>query len=383
MSEEELERIQRLKENDSRDAANALLDQQVIDAEHDLRILQERRKRLEEKNKELNIQMTEIEEENEQLSKLYTGVSGDISNRGNFFDQLRNLEAMLEEYRGQIQGLKAVNYNLTSEINKTESQIRQFTTQLAELEDKGATAEAERSHRLADLTQARAQLTQLDEELEQVTKDCIDIKEIIKSKANELRSVSAESISQLLTQKRFLESELRTQTEKLQALRNEERDSTIREQAYHKLRQNDQANKLSASVWMSQRISLVARVKKAREELDLLQNRQRNVFRSSSRNDTIKDTNKISDRDIKYALACEIAELQKEPPKFLRNVLETEQNFQKEMESQLEDLDRTTNQINEFKISTMELMHEQEITASKSEEIALLKKELAELRGKL
>ena len=383
MSEEELERIKRLKEKDAEDAANALLDQQVHDAEHDLKLLKELKAKLEKKQEDLNIQMNEVEEENDRLSENFQPPPMNDDYRGNFFDQLRNLEAIQEQFKGQIQGLKAVNYNLNSEISKTESQIRILDQQVNELKDQYATAEADRSHRNSDLYQARNKLSELDEQLEQITKDCIDIKETIKRKANELKDFSIESVSTLVTQKQALEDELRKRREDLTALKSRERDFLIREQVGLKSRQKDAADKTSANVWMSQRLSLVAKIQKAREEFDLLSQRQRGVTRSSTRNDSIKDNMKWTNEDAKYAIACEIAELQKEPPKFLRNALSTELNFKKEMESQLESIERTTEQIQQFKLTTMELMHEQEITASKAEKLGLLKKELAELRGKI
>ncbi|KAK8891762.1 hypothetical protein M9Y10_028982 [Tritrichomonas musculus] len=383
MSEEELERIKRLKEKDAEDAANALLDQQVHDAEHDLKLLKELKAKLEKKQEELNIEMNNVEDENDRLSEMFQPPPMNDDVRGSFFDQLRNLEAIQEQYKGHIQGLKAVNYNLNSEISKTESQIRIISQQVNELNEQLATAEADRLHRNSDLYQARNKLSELDENLEQVTKDCIDIKETIKRKANELKDFSIESVSSLVTQKQALEEELRKRREQLTILKNRERDLTIKEQAVVKKRAKESENKMSASVWMSQRLSLVSKVKKAREELDLLTSRQRGVSRSSIRNDSIKDNMKWTNEDAKMAIACEIAELQKEPPKFLQNALSTELNFKKEMESQLEDIEETTKQIQQFKVTTMELMHEQEITASKAEKLGLLKKELAELRGKI
>lgn len=383
MSEEELERIKRLKEKDAEDAANALLDQQVNDAEHDLKLLKELKAKLEEKQEDLNIQMKEVEDENDRLSESFQPPPMNDDYRGNFFDQLRNLEAIQEQFKGQIQGLKAVNYNLNSEISKTESQIRIILQQVDDLKEQYATAEADRSHRNSDLYQARNKLSELDEQLEQVTKDCIDIKETIKRKANELKDFSVESVSDLVTQKQALEDELKRRREDLTNLKNRQRDFLIKEQVDLKSRQKDADDKMSANVWMSQRLSLVSKVKKAREELDLLSSRQRGVSRSSTRNDSIKDNMKWTNEDAKYAIACEIAELQKEPPKFLRNALSTELNFKKEMENQLESIERTTEQIQQFKQTTMELMHEQEITASKTEKLGLLKKELAELRGKI
>ncbi|OHS98858.1 hypothetical protein TRFO_34808 [Tritrichomonas foetus] len=383
MSEEELVRIQNLKEKDAEDAANALLDQQLYDAHHDLKLLKDTREKLQAKFEELKIKMNETEEENDRLSEAFKEPPMNDDPRGSFFDQLRNLEAIQEQYKGQIQGLKAVNYSLTSEINKTANQIRLISANVSDLSEQSATVEADRQHRNGDLIQARNRLTELDEYLEQVTRECIDIKETIKRKASELKSVSVESVSTLVAQKQILDTELKAKKEKLTQLKNNERDYTMKSSADSKIRQKNQENKLSANVWMSQRLSLVSKVKRAKDELELLNSRQRGVTKSNSRVENIKGVQKWNDDDAKYAIACEIAELQKEPPKFLGNVLNTELTFKKEMEAALADIERTNAQISEFKQTTMELMHEQELTASKAEKLFLLKKELAELRSKI
>ena len=383
MSEEELIRIQRLKEKDAEDAVNAMLDSQINDAEHNLTILQNKRLKLTETLATLKVKMEEVEVENDRLSETFKEPPMNDDQRGSFFDQLRNLEAIQEQYRGQIQGLKAVNYSLTSEINKTQNQVKILAQNIAELQEQSANADADRIHRIGDLSQSRNKLNELDEQLELVTRECIDIKAAIKRKADNLKSMSVESVANLISQKQALENELRNKKEKLEKKKKKEGDYTIKSSADEKIRQRLQDIKMSPNAWMSQRLSLVAKIKRAKEELELLDSRQRGVNKSNTRVDSIKDNMKWTDDTAKWAIACEIAELQKEPPKFLGNALATELNFKKEMEAQLADIERTSNQITQFKETTMELMHEQEITAGKAEKLALLKKELSELRSKI
>ena len=382
-AEEELERIKHLRAIDEEEAVKKLLDCQINDASRKLQFLRDMRSRLSKRNEELDAEMKEVEAENDRLSEEFMEPPMKDDMRGSFFDQLRNIEAIQEHLRGQIQGLKVVKHSLLSETNKTQNLVKISRAKIDELEQQLSNAEDEARTRAGNLQAARNKLSELDNELELLTDQCATIKETIKNKSQELRNVSQESIATLISQKKALEEELKIKKQERKKLKRSAKDYEIKSQAENKIRSKKQAIQSSPNVWMSQRLSLVSKVKKARDELDLLENRQRGVLKSNSRNDTIREVNNWNDETAKYCIACEIAELQKEPPKFLMNSLNTELAFKKEMEAQLADIEKTTAHIGEFKVNTMQLMHEQEIIAGQAERLALLKKELSELRSKI
>ena len=174
---------------------------------------------------------------------------------------------------------------------------------------------------------------------------------------------------------------MKARREEKKTLEHRERDLNIRQMATKKLRDKNSAVKQSANAWMSQRLSLVAKVKRAKEELELLTSRERGASKSDAKASELQRNMDLNDEDAKHALASEIEELNNEKSVFLENTLKTEMRVKEELEKKLRDFEGTSVEILEFQKTTMELLAVQKSNAAKEQRIAVLKKELADLRG--
>ena len=377
----ELETIQILRDMDEDEARKKLLQHQIEDATVRLRQLEKLRLDLEGEHQRLSEAMHEIEEENDRLSNEF--VEPDLTDRcqGSFFEQLRIVEGIEEHLTEQVTGFKTCNSRLQGEINATEARIRRYHAQLEDARKSFQNTDAEFRRANGDLIQKRAKLRQLDEELDIVTKACQDIKDAVKAKADEMKGFTEKDAATLLAQKKALEVELKARREEKKTLEHRERDLNIRQMATKKLREKNSALNQSANAWMSQRLSLVAKVKRAKEELELLTSRERGASKSDAKASELQRNMDLNDEDAKHALASEIEELNNEKSVFLENTLKTEMRVKEELEKKLRDFEGTSVEILEFQKTTMELLAVQKSNAAKEQRIAVLKKELADLRG--
>lgn len=379
----ELEKIQELREKDEEETIQRLIEQQIVSAASQLHALEEEQIKLKKKLNQMNKYMAELEEENNRLGDEYCAPAFNYDPNATFFEQMKVVESEEEHLKGQLEGLRSVKNRLSMEYNTVDAKVKRLNSQLNELKNQQSAIETDWHHNQGTLAQNRAKLAELDSEHEQLTTECQDIKKAIKKKAEKLRGVSVDSISTLITQKAVLEKELRERKDEIKKLQNQEKDLRIKLSASSKNCKKETEDVASPMKWMSQRTSLMSKVSKARQELSLLNNRQRGATRSASRAQQIKEENIISDDDIKLALACEIAEVKKAPPKFMGLAKSTEETFAEEMKEQLAELERISKQILAHKQSDMEMWQDQEYLASRNERINLLKKELAELRNQI
>ena len=376
----ELETIQLLREKDEEEATRKLLEHQIMDASSRLRQLEATHDKLQEQLITLTAAFEEVNAENDRLGDAFVKPNPD-EEKGSFFEQLRLVESLEENLTGQVTGLKTVTNRLQGEINATEARIRRLQGQLEDARKQFQNVDAERTRAQGDLIQRRAKLRQLDEELDIVTKACQDIKDAVQNKAEEMKGFTEKDAATLLSQKKALEDELKARREEIKTLKARESDMNIRQAAMKKMREKRAAQQQSASAWMSQRLSLVAKVKRAKEELELLTSRERGASKSNSNATKLQENMSYNDEDAKHALASEIDELNNERWLFLENTLKTETKVKEELEKKLRDFEGTSVEILEFQKTTMELLSVQKSNAGKEQRIAVLKKELADLRG--
>lgn len=377
----ELQTIQDLREKDEEEATKTLLEHQIADASARLRQLENMKFQLSTEFVQLSAAMDQVQEENDRLSAEFVEPEFKDDEKGSFFEQLRIVEATEERLTQQVKGLKTVTNRLHGEINAMEARIGRYQAQLADARKQFQNADAERSRANGDLIQKRAKLRLHDEELDIVTKACQDIKDAVKMRAEQMKGFTEQDAATLLAQKKNLEDELKARRAEIQALSLRERDLNIRQQATKKLREKNSALKQSSNAWMSQRLSLVAKVKRAKEELELLTSRERGVSKSNANASEQQRNMDYTDDDAIHALASEIQELNNEKSVFLENTLKTELKVKEELEKKLRDFEGTSVEILEFQKTTMELLAVQKANAGKEQRIAVLKKELADLRG--
>lgn len=376
----ELEAIESLRERDQEEATIKLLDRQIEDASIRLRELEKQEEGLQAELDALEITMTEVDEENQRLSDEYVPPDLNDDNTGSFFDQLRTIESIEEHCNGKITGLKTVNNRLRTEIGTTQAKLKRYEAQLKDLETQFETIDADRRQRAGDIEQQIPKLQKLEEERRLLITACEDTRATIKKKAQN-QSYTKEYAEDLLKQKKVLELEVRKKRTEIQALKNQERDANMREKARTKLRQRNATQTQSSMNWMSQRTSLIAKVKKAREELEQLNSRERSASRSMSRTAQIREESNCGDQEAKHALASEINELRSESSPFIATTIQTEMKVKEELEQKLKDFEKTSAEILEFQKTTMELLEIQKVNAYNEPRINILKKELDELRA--
>jgi hypothetical protein len=134
---------------------------------------------------------------------------------------------------------------------------------------------------------------------------------------------------------------------------------------------------------MSERATLVSRVKRARDELELLGMREKGNSRSVSRVAQRKEENSYNERDAKAALIQEIAELKSDKSVFLVQTREIELTVKDELAAKLAEIEETMVRIADFQKTTLELMEQQKANAARVGRIKVLKAELADLRAKV
>ena len=377
----ELQEIQILREKDEEEATKTLLEHQIMDATARLRQLETARTTLQAELEDLEKTFDDITAENDKLADDFKEPNLEDDQRGTFFEQLRRVDAIEEHLTAQVTGLKSVTGRLHGELNATEARLRRYQAQLDDARKQFQNADAERTRASGDLIQKRAKLQRLDEDLGIVTEACKDIKEAVKAKAAQMKGFTEEDAATLLAQKKKLEEELKAKREEVRTLEHRERDLGFKYNATKKGREQRSALKQSASAWMSQRMSLVAKVKRAKEELELLTSRERGASKSNENATRSQENMSYNEEDAKHALASEIEELNNEKSVFLENTLKTEMKVKEELEKKLRDFEGTSVEILEFQKTTMELLAVQKSNAGKEQRIAVLKKELADLRG--
>lgn len=380
---EELAEVEALRAKDKEDEALQRVDQEISDAEKRLRNLTETKEALEGELGNLKDEMDALGEENDRLGAEYVEPDENDAHRGTFFDQLRYIEMMEATRNGRINGLKSVNNRLRSEIGKTEARFRRWTAEVADLERKLAAADADRSGRAGDLTRRLQVLDERDRELEMITKACLDIKATIEQKAEAMRGVTERDAVSLERQRRALEDELKNVNKRIKEQKDNEETTVKRGEVQQRLRHKDQMQNQTPQAWMSQRITLMAKVKHAREELDQINWREQGAAKSASRTNRAKEEVNYSEDEAKRAIVCEIRSLEKEKSTFIDTTMRVEESVKEELELKLHQLERTSQEIFEYQQQAAQLCSDQKCTAGKEQRINALRKELEGLRTSL
>ena len=232
-------------------------------------------------------------------------------------------------------------------------------------------------------------------------------------------SISDKDIDTLQQEILDLTKELNNKKDQLSLLSKKESSLTKESEAKQNLKEKKTATKNSASQWIILRTSLVNKIKKARLELQNLEIQSATSSarssalssRASSRGQVRSSLNAInsvsspkspqnlklksnnsnklaqkiefSEEEAKAALASELEALKSFNTSFLDHSIETEIEYQDQLNQQIQDMQNITEQISRFKEFITKLTTEQENQAAQTDQIALLKEELSEIRKSL
>jgi chromosome segregation ATPase len=371
--------INAIKERDEDEFATRLHDQQKADLSAQISKLEATVAKLRDEQNSLGEQLDALEPV--QLGPNY-GVSG-YREEGAFFDQLRAIEADQDRAQGELTGLKGVKRKLEAELSLYDAKVRRLFVQLESLRSDFSAAESDRLKRVGDLTQRKSVLATLDSELALLVRTCEGLRTSAQDKATELRGTSEESIGLLVATRKGYEEALLKRRARIQQLQKERRDQASVQAVDTKLRRKGSSLSQSTANWMTERASLVSKVKKVREELAMFDSRSRSATRSSTRTASRKEQAGYSEDEAKIAIVREIAEVKADHSMFLAHTHESELTVQAELTAKLTELERTQIEIEEFQKGAMNLLNQQRINAAQESKLRALRRELLDLRARI
>ena len=345
--------------------------------------------KLREKLESLKEQVDNLEEENEDLeSNNKTPDFENMNLSGDFFQQLRTIEAANEIAQSRIHGLKVCNSDLQGEIQVNSLRYKRILAQNEDIKQKILHSETLRGNRESDLSVLKDSIVKLQIEEEKLKDLLINIKDASRKKADQIKKVAQESVDDIFTQREVLISKIEELKEEISKLKDEEKEEK-RISLLADVKRQEIRKTQNSKAWINERSALVAKVKKARMDYQSLQRRNNaNASRSKAstptlRKSPIKRVNNLTDDQIKKALFLEIQEITNTDIKFLQEALKTEEKYELRLKYELEQIDKSIEHISNFKDSTVQLLDQQTAHAQNTHRIELLQQELKELQSQL
>jgi chromosome segregation ATPase len=379
----EFAKIEEIQHTDEERANEKFLDAKILNASEQLRLLESQEGRL-------NSELSTLAQKNTAIKATLcdapdtVGLAPPLSMRtGTFFQQLRNLEAQIETRENEKSGLRAVIHSLQAEIGSFAARNRRLLQTLTQLREQNSALLAQESSRQREVESLQRKLQSLVEERDFLQGVCEETKAKILARVTEMRETSPEEISRLVAERSGLESLLREETKKLERLQNDERGSSSRLAAQNARRKKDMERTMSANEWVSERAALLAKVKKARQELGLLGSRERGAAKATQDVQNKMEGLSYDQEEVKAAIVAETISTPLAPSKFLADALATEKRYEQKLRRQVDELASLEKTVAQFKAEHAEVVACDEEIAAKGRRIALLTEELRELRVKI
>ena len=376
----ELEKIQQLYDEDIYENQLKILNEQIVEASRTESSLSFEALKLKKKIEHLNETLVELEAENERLGEAYVEPSTNFSKilkNGTFFQQLRALDSVEERLTNQISGLQIIKRNLSDDIKAGSARLQTFQKQheslISEIED----LNAKNLHYSTELLRLESKSIELSEQRMTLYENAENTKAKINNASQYSQSESSINSVDLRNLHASLVKELSNLQEELIQSQKKEKSILTASQAQEALLNKKVAIESSPSKWISQRTSLVSKIRKARQELALLETRER----SSNRINSIASSS-ISDEDARIAIFLELQDMKKKNNNFLKYSIETENNYAQQLMQKIEEIDKITSELSSFKEETDKLLKEQEEQADRQNYLSLLKADLEEIRRK-
>ena len=337
--------------------------------------LQKQQKNLEKKKNEYNSLKSDVEE-----LKVKENFN---PNKGTFFNRLRSYEAELERVNSEIQLLESSITRMKDLINGEGARKKKLVKKIDEIQEKVDTENERTKHYIAKLNEANEQHVELTQNVEELGNECELIKERIKKKAEEIKKYSPHDAAMITVQKKSLEDEIREKQNRLESLKKQEKQIKARSAISSKRRIRDLKSKSSTSNWLSERMSYIARIKKAKEEISSLQKFERSNVRLSEITEKQKEDFNFTEDELKLAILAEAKSKEFHTSAFYDETVETELEFREELMQQLEEINQSMAQIQDFKGSTLDLLKKQEEMAVMNDRMDILRDELTDIRSEL
>ncbi|OHS96734.1 hypothetical protein TRFO_37046 [Tritrichomonas foetus] len=381
----EFEVIEDIINEDQLVATEKILDDRIASASRQLTSLETKEMKLHKEYRTAQKKLIESHKTNLKLTektKKLTESPANPAKPGSFFIQLRHVEADIERNEQEIEGLKMVINNLKSEKNKANAKSNRLYAKLEELRSQHESAHL-------DEVAKKTKLANLTEQLNNTTEECKSLKELVeeikaklKEAAGDMKELSPQETARLVAQRDALQREVKERMKWLEDKQNEERVLQNKFQITQTKRSRTFSSHASTSSWISERATLIAKLKKVRKDLRNLETHQRGVTQKQSRNQEILEDLNFNSDDAKLALIAERKSFPTQMPEFMKIALSIEQEQSMKYENDLAELDRIQEEVNKFKSDTTHFMKMDEEMAENGPRMTLLKEELSELRAK-
>ena len=363
-------------------ASGALLGEKLSKVYAQTVKLESERARLAAERDALKRKLADLEEKNNRYGDNFQpGPSYKNKERkGTFFEQLRRVEAETEREESNKTGLKAVINSLKGQISAYSAKNRKIGRKLEDLREQHLTIEKLNVKKKAELDQQNEALTIVTHERNTLYEACERMKGDTIALSKECQKLDPEVIQKLKLQRTVLENEIKSKKEMLRSVQQAEKAANSQYAAKKKLKQRQLDAKLTPTQWMSERAALLAKVKKARQEIIMLDNRERSASVIETMAQTEKDNMEVSPENIKAAIVAEISSLPTSVPIFLVDAITTEKRYQLRLENQIKDAIAAFARISDGKAKNAQHMGADEEVTVKGPRLALLTEELKDIR---
>jgi chromosome segregation ATPase len=371
--------IETLKRSHDSEFTNTLLQQNIVETSQRVRHLETIESQLSSQIENLEAELTELQAENDALDVTFQVPANTI--QGDFFDQLRAIERNRDHLQGELSGLRAVRKRIDSELHSYELKAHRLQQELESLNIEHNSITTDLRVHSDEVVHQRAILKQLNAELDSQVSACSDLRTLVLGKYKEQKESNAEALSVLLTLKERCEAQLREKRAQIQRLTRMENDIRQTQAIRQKLAQKDAEKTQSAANWIGERDVLAAKIRKAQDELTVLNRRVKGAIRSSTKVANRWDELGFETEEAKIAVMREIREVEKDWPAFLVHTLQSELMVEEELKSKLKDLERTQIEIGEFQKGVFQILNQQKENSMIEPRLTVLRNELSFLRA--
>ena len=379
----EFQVIYEIQQKDQDVADSKVLDQQIAQAEQQLRSLQDQEFRLHNQYEKIQQKLEVENKKNESLMEDFKKNDTDLgisSGVGSFFIQLRHIEAEIERWENSKECLKSATHSLQANLSDASAHRSRLLKKIEPVREQLQNAKANEIAKQGELKSINDKLLLKTNELDDLKQGIEETKKKIQVRAQEVKALTPEELALLLAQKDFLQKEVSEKKKYLETLKIEENNTNSRFYNRKARLQKQTENSFLTSNWLHDRINLIAKIKILRKEMKNLQTRERGNVRSIERNLQQVESLNFNHDEIKLALIAEKNIYRYEKSQFMLDALKIERSYRQKLQRRSEKLDKTQTTIEDFTSKTASVIKLSDESASDETRQNLLLQELMELR---
>lgn len=381
----ELKEIQLKQKKYLLSAKNRSKDTCISKIIHNLGALEKQFNELSQKQQKLNEQMDKLDSENQKLCSNYKKPKHYKEQYRTlpFFEQMKIIETEKEYYTAEIACLKRSIASIMSESSIAIAKNMRIVKQIEELKDELSSAISTFHQKKQAKAKVEEEILKKKKEVELLTDICANIKTDIVKINDQLNEYSHRDFQTKAQQRDILRERVISKTDELSKAKDRLRAVQANLLAMDKLETQKLQKQMSPIKWFSERASLLARVKRARDELMLYNSLNKSTDKSIERSAMLREGFTYTKDDVKRALILERDDLLQRETNFIDEIIQTEENIKVQLEAELNEIQTSMEQIEEFRKQNSKLFKMQEESVTSSGRISILKAELESCQKKL